>query len=340
MSHRKEIITAAGTLAIAVGIGFVMQSSEAAQERYGKDARPASELPASVDADSTPVTLGQMGTNVLLEVQDIELTSATEVSAAPLPEVEATVQRVSIPAPTTPPPMPDDVGPMVEGCDISATATAFPGAVVQVALDAPCMPNERLTVHHSGMIFAEATDADGVMTVTVPALTQEAVFILAFANGDGAVAQATVEDVYSYDRVALQWRGKSGFQLHAREFGADYGADGHVWFGATQNVSGLQTGNNGFLMRLGDERLAEPLVAEVYTFASAKAAQSGTIDLSVEAEVTQDNCGLEIAAQSLEIEAGGQIKTRDLTLAVPACDAVGSFLVLNNLVTDLKVARN
>lgn len=333
-------MTAAATLAIAVGIGFVMQSSDAAQERYGKGARPASELPASVDIDAAPVTLGQMGTNVLLEVQDIELTSATEVTEAPVPEAEATVQRVSFPAPASPPSVPDEIGPMVEGCDITAKATAFPGAVVQVVLDAPCMPNERLTVHHSGMIFAEATDADGAMEVTIPALAQEAVFILAFANGDGAVAQTSVEDMDNYERVALQWRGKSGFQLHAREFGADYGAEGHVWFGATQDVSGLQTGTNGFLMRLGDDRLAEPLVVEVYTFASAMAAQSGTIDLSVEAEVTKANCGQEIAAQSLEILESGRIKTRDLTLSVPACDAVGSFLVLNNLVADMKVASN
>ena len=38
--------------------------------------------------------------------------------------------------------------------------------------------------------------------------------------------------------------------------------------------------------------------------------------------------------------ADGAMKTQDLTLAVPGCDAVGSFLVLNNLVTDLKVASN
>ena len=337
MSHRKEIITAAGTLAIAVGIGFVMQSSEAAQERYGKNARPNAETPA--EPETTPVTLGSMGTNVLLEVQDIELTSATEVAGVPVPEAEASVQRVSLPESATLPPVQDDVAPLVEGCDITASATAFPGAMVQVSLDAPCLPNERLTVHHNGMIFAEATDADGALKVTVPALAPEAVFILAFADGDGAVAQASVADMENYDRVALQWRGKSGFQLHAREFGADYGAEGHVWFGATPSVSGLQTGDNGFLMRLGDEGLAEPLVAEVYTFASAMTARSGTIDLSVEAEVTQDNCGLEIEAQSLELLDGG-IKTRDLTLAVPGCDAVGSFLVLNNLVSDLKVARN
>ena len=50
------------------------------------------------------------------------------------------------------------------------------------------------------------------------------------------------------------------------------------------------------------------------------------------------NCGLEIEAQALETKTEGGIKTKNLTLPVPDCDAVGSFLVLNNLLEDLKVA--
>ena len=68
-------------------------------------------------------------------------------------------------------------------------------------------------------------------------------------------------------------------------------------------------------------------------------AQSGIVDLSVETEVTSMNCGLEIEAQSFEV-IDGDVKSRNLTLAVPDCDAKGSFLVLNNLVEDLTVASN
>lgn len=335
---KKEILTAVGTLAIAVGIGFVMQSSETAQARYGKDARPEA-LPADPVTD---IELGRLSTGALLNVQAIELTSATEIAPIRVdrPIADARVQRVSLPGPGTLPQIEDDIAPEFERCEMTASATAFPGAMVQLSLDAPCAANERLTVHHNGMLFTEATDDAGRMTVTVPAMAREAVFILAFSTGDGAVAQAMVEDIDLFDRVALQWRGNTGFELHAREFGADYGADGHVWFGAAPDVSGLQTGENGFLMRMGDDRQAEPLLAEVYTFPRANAVRDGVIDLSVEAEVTALNCGQEIAAQSLELGGSGTLVTRDLTLAVPDCTAVGSFLVLNNLVADLKVARN
>jgi hypothetical protein len=56
--------------------------------------------------------------------------------------------------------------------------------------------------------------------------------------------------------------------------------------------------------------------------------------------VTKINCGRDIQAQSLEMRDAGQLKSQNLSLSVPGCDAVGDFLVLNNLLEDLKVARN
>ncbi|MBY5933352.1 hypothetical protein KUV51_10110 [Tateyamaria omphalii] len=332
MRYLKEIATGVATLAIAVGIGFVMQSGEAAKERYGVAAR---NVPASADAAFT----GASGTDLLLEVQEIELTSASDPVAVPVPDADSNVQRVSVPA-TTEMPEESDTLPLADGCDIRAEAQVAPAAMVTLSLAAPCAANERLTVHHNGMMFTETTDATGELTLTVPALAEQAVFIMAFSNGDGAVAQADVPDVAQYDRTTLQWRGRAGFELHAREFGAEYGESGHVWSGASQNIEGMMTGENGYIMRLGDTQLSEPLMAEVYTYPSGTSAKSGTIDLSVEAEVTLNNCGLEVEAQSLEIMADGAMKTQDLTLAVPGCDTVGSFLVLNNLVSDLKVASN
>ncbi|WP_299045044.1 hypothetical protein [uncultured Tateyamaria sp.] len=336
MRHLKEIATAVGTLAIAVGIGFVMQSSETAQARYGEDARPV-QIPTATEADGA--LNGSASADVLLEVQEIELTSASDPVAVPVPQTESNVQRVAAPA-TAQTPQDADTLPRAEGCEMAAHATVGAAAMVTLTLNAPCAANERLTVHHNGMMFTETTDDAGDLTIQVPALTRNAVFIMAFSNGDGAVVQASVPDVDQYERTTLQWRGLAGFELHAREFGAEYGQTGHIWSGVDQNADGMTQGENGYIMRLGDAQSAETLIAEVYTYPSGHSAKSGVIDLSVEAEVTHNNCGLEVEAQSLEMMTGGQMKTQDLTLAVPGCDAVGSFLVLNNLVADLKVASN
>jgi hypothetical protein len=336
MLRKKEMMTAAGTLAIAVGIGFAMQSGDAARERYGAAIRPVDQADAHVQATIMSDTV-----DVLLDVQEIELTSASGTEVISKPSIEMDVNRASVQV------VSDLVAPDTElapiklaECQIKAAAKPIAGAMVNLTLSAPCAPNERLTVHHNGMMFTQATDSDGLLELIAPALTEQAVFVLAFANGDGAVVETTVYDLDQFDRVALQWRGRAGFQLHAREFGADYNAPGHVWAGTAPDVLALINGESGFLMQLGDANIPEPLLAEVYTFQTAKTVQDGIVDLSVEAEVTAMNCGREIEAQSIEMAVNGSLKTQDLVLAVPGCDAIGSFLVLNNLVSDLRVAFN
>ena len=323
MRRTKEILTAVGTLACAVGIGFVMQSSDTSQQRYGaaEAARPVADNGA------------------LLDVEGIILTSAALDSPIALPTPDNQVIKAA--APQSLPPAPDSHSATIPAaCDIVAEAQAVAAAMVKVTLNAACLPNERLTVHHNGMIFTEVTDDKGRLNVTVPALAEEAVFILAFGNGDGAVAQTSVPELSGFNRVVLQWKGAAGFELHAREFGADYGDAGHVWSGAPRDMTAAVLGEGGFMTRNGDTDTSDPLMAEVYSFPVAAAAQKGDVALSVEAEVSEANCGLEIEAQALELRGSDQVKTQNLTLAVPDCDAVGNFLVLNNLLQDLKVAQN
>ena len=62
--------------------------------------------------------------------------------------------------------------------------------------------------------------------------------------------------------------------------------------------------------------------------------------VSVEAEVTKANCGREIAAETLQPGADGTMQAVEITLAVPDCSAVGEFLVLKNVLRDLKIASN
>ncbi|TMM52645.1 hypothetical protein [Sulfitobacter sabulilitoris] len=330
MSHRKEILTAAGTLACAIGIGFVMQSGDAANSRYGSDATAIAVSPANA-----PVLLQG---EAMLEVEGITLTSAGVQGVSELPVFDDPVKTVAAPSSRLPAPDVPERAPSPD-CQVSATADVAEAAMVDLVLSAPCLPNERVTVHHSGMMFTETTSANGKMTAKVPALDKDAVFVMAFSNGDGAVAQASVDTLALFNRVVLQWKGDSGFQIHAREFGAGYGDKGHVWSGADGKADSIINGETGFLTQHGDMSAPDPLLAEVYSFPIAANTSFGTVELSVEAEVTPGNCGQEIEAQSLELRSDS-IRTQDLILSVPDCDAIGNFLVLNNLLQDLKVAGN
>ena len=332
MLRSKEIMTAVAALTCAIGIGFIMQNSESAQALYGDER-------TRVPQEGQRQLKDANAAGAVLEVQEITLTSAEFENEIMLPATDGEVAALSAPPEELAPPT-VPTADMSPACEMVATARPTAGAMVELGFIAPCLPNERVTVHHNGMLFTETTSENGTLRLKVPALSAEAVFILAFANGEGAVAQTTVEDIGDYDRSVLQWKGNTGFQIHAREFGADYGAPGHVWAEAPGDIVAAIVGDGGVLTRHGDTSASDPLLAEVYTFPRATNGQAGSIAISVEAEVTQANCGQEIEAQSLELLADGLIRTQNLILPVPDCDSTGSFLVLNNLLQDLKVAGN
>jgi hypothetical protein len=238
----------------------------------------------------------------------------------------------------TPPAAPDAQAEI--DCPVTAIATPDAAAMVRLALSAPCSANERVTISHMNMTFVETTSPTGTLDLLVPSLSEDAVFSLGLMNGDRFDARADVPSIALYDRIVLQWSGEPGVQIHALEFGATYGEDGHVWIGAPRDMSAVARGQGGFMMRHGDPDAAHPMLAEVYTFPAAMAKSPGAVSLSVEAEVTQANCGTAVSASTLEVRGGGSVQSQDLNMSIPACDAVGNFLVLNNLFKDLTVASN
>ncbi len=314
MNRKRLITTIGGTALCALGIGFFMQKGGVAQT-------PAiAPQPAPIQqAVLVPIVAPDPGTDDVLDLGEIILTSTQPVQQAPLPLPVPQLEKID----------------RTEECDVTASASTGALASVDLKVSAPCFGNERVTVHHSGMMFTGVTDTDGMMSVTVPALSKKAVFVVAFANGKGAVATAKVPTLGDFDRVVLQWTGDSGFQVHAREFGAAYGDAGHIWSGADQAAA---QSDNGSVIRLGTAGTLAPQLAEVYTFPTGTTSMTGTVALSIEAEVTTANCGRDIAAQTLELRGASSLRTRDLVLSVPNCGAVGDFLVLNNLVDDLKIA--
>lgn len=332
MIQLKRFITAGGTLVCALGIGYFMQSG-AQPPAGGQQVASASMAPtqaAKTMTDAAPA-----------EVNDVTLTSAAapELPKSPTvaelpgePVVNAALKDMPISE------MPAEQATPSFNCEQTLTASPQAAAMVRLTLVAPCMVNERFTLHHNGMMFSMATDMNGSAEFDVPALSENAVFIVAFANGEGAVANASVTSLEYYDRAVVQWKGQSGMQVHALEYGAGYGEAGHVWAEAARDESKAALGEGGFLTRLGDPELDQALVAEVYTFPTGVAKQDGDVILSVEAEITAANCDRDIEAQALEKTADGSLKVQDLVLAMPECDSVGDFLVLKNLLNDLKIA--
>jgi hypothetical protein len=236
------------------------------------------------------------------------------------------------------PALPDSPPAMGADCTATLSATTAPMAIVALALNAPCAPGTAITIHHQGMMFSATTDAAGRADLMVPALAVAAVFVADLGNGEGAVAVVDVPDAALVDRAVLQWQATDGLALHAYEFGAGFDEAGHVWAAASGNSAAAVAGTGGFLMQLGDASGQNAMLAQVYTYPSAASHQAGDVALVAEAEVTAANCGRPITAQSIQMSPGGTPFTFDLAMTMPGCEAVGEYLVLQDMLLDLTLA--
>ena len=224
-------------------------------------------------------------------------------------------------------------------CTVTFDARLMEGAMVRLIALAPCDPAARFTIHHEDLTFDVVADANGALSVDVPALAPIAMFT-ADVNGETLRTIAAIPDFEAYERVALKWQGQTGLQIHALEFGADYGTDGHVWADQPGTAQRAVRARGGFITRLGDTTLVDGHAGEIYVFPAGMMQRAGTVRLSVEAEVNALTCGTSVNAHALQPDADGRLQTTALTLEIPECDAVGDILVLKNLLRDMKIASN
>ena len=227
-----------------------------------------------------------------------------------------------------------------DSCARDIALAAEPAALLVLRVEAPCDAGARVVVQHAGLAVTERIGATGVLEVTLPAFAAAAEVEVAFNDGPALSARATVPDMALYDRVAVQWQAPDAFQLHAFEFGAGFDDPGHVSAATPRDPGHALRATGGFLMLLGDSRVSWPLLAEVYTFPSGGVPREGTVAIEIEAMVTAEVCGREMLGETLEIHGGGAVRVRELTLAMPGCEAEGQYIVLKNALEALTIAAN
>lgn len=358
MAKVKQLGMAAGTFSVALGIGFVMQNGDALASRFGAESAPDQPAPFTQTAPiesvavvaeqpevtEQPVLVAQAGVTapkapIVVEPEPEIVSAVILPDEAKIPEQQVAPVQLAALDPEIAPDVETDAAAAVEvDCVPVMAATAGAAAMVSLSVSAPCHTATSFTVHHQGMMFTATTDDAGLAVIDVPALAEVAVMIAAFENGDGAVSTVVVPDFANYDRAILQWQGDASVMLSAYEGDAEFGDASHIYAENPGDMARLKAAEGGYLVQLGDASAIDPLMAEVYTFPTGMMGEASDVMLVAEAEITVDNCGKELNAQSIQVSPTGETSALDLSMMMPACDAVGDFLILQNMFEDLTLA--
>lgn len=282
MVSRAQMIIAAVALVVAGGSGYMLQ-----------DGAPPLVAPTQIVPLSAALDSAELPADLAVP------------TLPPLPDVA--VRMADLPLPV----LPESGAPA--GCaPAMLTLSPLPGAMIGVAVEAPCRAGERLEIFHAGLGFAVRLSDQATWQGAVPALTEDAAIALRFEAGDELLGRMRMVDL-PLVRVGVEWRGTAPLELHAYENGAAFGAPGHVHAGAPE----------GRLMLLGDASLARPMQAQVYT-----APAGGAVALEIATELGPGSCGKPLDAQVFRAEAGAPAVLTAITLALPDCDQVGGYVVM------------
>lgn len=292
------------------------------------------DIPVSASAPETPETTSEamdLGQTELPADLPVELANVTR--AVTNPEFAPQTDMIDI-APAAGAPTPRDDAVTATGCAPNVRATARAGAMVDLTVLSSCNPGAEVDIDHVGLRFTEKLNEDGVLDLSVPAMTSEARIEVSVA-GQTLSADVTVPDMAEYDRVALVWQGGTGLQLHALEGGAFYGDAGHRWAESPAMPDHAIKGEGGFVTVLGST--SGGFAADVYTYPVSMPTAPA---ISIEAQVLETTCEDAIMGEYLRSSVDTDPVITEVGMVVPECGAVGEYLVLKNLPEDLTIARN
>jgi hypothetical protein len=241
--------------------------------------------------------------------------AATTPASASLAEVLPNLRGITPVAATI-----DD--PTAAGCIPTLGLEAAPLGMIDLSLNAPCNPGERVVIRHAGLSFTAQISPDGALSLQIPALEPEALVAAYFDSSQIALAKVTVPDATDHIRFAVQMDHPAQFDLRAE-------TDGQVYIGSYGRTADAPRS----ILPMGVGTVAQPLLAQVYSYPAADTAA----DLTVEVKITAETCGRTLPVETL-LARGGKVTVTKLAVAVPLCGTSGDILVLKNLLRDLTLA--
>ncbi|QPH55377.1 hypothetical protein [Pontivivens ytuae] len=252
---------------------------------------------------------------------------SNEVRTAALTPAEPTVPEVNE-TPTT--------DAAVATCSANMIASAKLGEVLAVTLTSECRPNSLVTIGYSGLEVDSVTDANGQLQIDLPAFDEETTISARFVDGAEAETDIVVRGIDRVARVAIAWNGDINLDLHALEYTAAEGSDGHVWEQNPRSYRDSRRNGGGYLTQLG---LPGARQVEVYTLPVSRRTQAGVVNTQVRVSEGAESCNDRVQVLSLY---NNQALTSDrdtVSIETAGCGTDGDIVSFSSAVRDITVAQ-
>ena len=169
------------------------------------------------------------------------------------------------------------------GCAPEMSTRPGQGGMLRVELQAACYASRPFVILHAGLEFGARFDADGGAAAEIPVLEITPDITARFEDGAEATARLNVDlrSVEQTYRVAIAWTAPVNLDLHAFEYSAGFGADGHVWEQNPREFRDVRRPGGGF-HNTYPAAAADGQSIEVYTFWANRRTRPGFMRIAVD----------------------------------------------------------
>ena len=210
---------------------------------------------------------------------EIRIAAVQTDDAAPSRERAQEVEAQNLPAAPAATAAPASAG----SCAAEFSTRPGQGGMVRIELQADCYASRPFVLLHAGLEFGAWFDANGAAEMEIPVLEITSDISVRFEDGSSATTPLNI-DVRSVEqtrRVAIAWTAPVNLDLHAFEYSAGFGADGHVWEQNPRDFRVVRRPGGGFHSSF-PAAVNNGQSIEVYTFWANRRARPGFMRIVVD----------------------------------------------------------
>ncbi len=231
-----------------------------------------------------------------------------------------------------------DFQPIQLDCSVKLSAKSLRGARVHIDVSAPCHSNKVVTIKHAGLLFNEYIDDTGLISITIPVLSNPAQIDVSFADGVTKSITTPVKDLSSLQRNGIAWSGHKALNLHANEVinGFDDNQPAPVSMQNKRSYKEAFVLGGGYLTTLGNPNIPDGNLIQIYT---SQIIENAYVDFEVYVANKGIGCQDNLKLKTLQYtpDTGAQIVSKAIT--INQCAEKSENIVLKNLLRNMIVAQ-